>query len=85
MDDGKRQNSLKIKGFSVCRYYIVTAHIGHAADKSTRGCAYRLRPSWPCTDQHHHGYIQPLPEEGRHGSSRHPGGSILSQSTLVKR
>ena len=25
MDDGKRQNSLKIKAFSVCRYYIVTA------------------------------------------------------------
>ena len=25
MDDGKRQNSLKIKDFSVCRYYTVTA------------------------------------------------------------
>ena len=27
MNDGKRQNSLEIKAFSVCRYYIVTPHL----------------------------------------------------------
>ena len=38
MDDGKRQNSLKIKAFSVCRYYIVTAHLRHSRAGGRRGC-----------------------------------------------
>ena len=32
MNDGKRVDPLKIKAFSVCRYYTVTAYVCDAAD-----------------------------------------------------
>jgi len=43
MDDGKRQNSLKIKAFSVCRYYIVTAYftVTTFRDNDKKGIAPR--------------------------------------------
>jgi len=42
INDGKRVNPLKIKAFSVCRYYTVTAFFRHPAVRA--GCRYPLYP-----------------------------------------
>ena len=68
--DDKRSNPLKIKAFSVCRYYTVTAYPRQFADWHGLYTASGSRTLGSRKGANHHGDIQPSVPEQADRSSR---------------